>query len=346
MTALATRWLDTSGPAGSLRPHGPAELVRGVDRGLAAVRYVYDALRIDPWWSVGEDRGFTWWAGSLAQRVWSEPGLDDRGVLVYRLHAQTDLARGVDAGLTTKMLNVANMSATTSALVVEPERSRLAYHASVWVHAGTLGWLSRLFATVAMLQAVDAHAKVDSLALLLGGEPHASAHPFSGARGEPDEMLGLGHLVAFYGKQPSRWSGREQTYARAQLAPGPMAALTNGDESGISMELPFGGQSCLLQSTTTDAHPAIGSGMLVRLTLPSRAVPSADASTAGHLNRLELRSGARSHFLGSWVARDGVLSHVTFLPNLLKLDQGDALNLLRSEHLRARWVAGELAAVR
>ena len=346
MPALATTWLDTGGPAGSLRPCGPAELVRGVDRGLAAVRYIYDALRIDPRWSVGEDRGFTWWAGSLAQHVWSEPGRDDRGVLVYRLHAQTDLCRGVDAGLTTKMLNVANMSATTSALVIEPEHSRLAYRASVWVHAGTLGWLSRLFATVTMLQAVDAHAKADWLALLLGGEPDASAHPFSGGRGEPDEMLGLGHLVAFYGKQPSRWSGREQTDARAQLVPGPMASLANGDESGVSVELPFGGESCLLRSDTTDACPTLGSGMRVRLTLPVSALPGADAAAASRLNRLELRSDARSHFLGSWVSKDGVLSHVTFLPNLLKLDQGDALDLLRSEQLRARWVAGELAAVR
>jgi hypothetical protein len=87
-------------PRGSLRPRGPLELVGDVDPGLAAVRWVYDAMRIDPEWSVWEERGFTWWGREQAQRVWSEPAFDDDGITVYRLHARSDVVRdvGVAAG--------------------------------------------------------------------------------------------------------------------------------------------------------------------------------------------------------------------------------------------------------
>ena len=44
-------------PMGNARPRGPAELVGDLDPGAAAVRWVYDAMRIDPEWSVWEDRG-------------------------------------------------------------------------------------------------------------------------------------------------------------------------------------------------------------------------------------------------------------------------------------------------
>jgi hypothetical protein len=55
------------------------------DVGLEAIHFLYSLLRIDDEWSVREPRGFTWWAGDYAQRVWAEPCVEDHGVWLSRL---------------------------------------------------------------------------------------------------------------------------------------------------------------------------------------------------------------------------------------------------------------------
>jgi hypothetical protein len=40
-----------------------------MDAGKALIEHLYREMRIDDEWAVKEDRGFTWWRGSLAQRV-------------------------------------------------------------------------------------------------------------------------------------------------------------------------------------------------------------------------------------------------------------------------------------
>jgi hypothetical protein len=81
---------------GDARLRGLAEPVGELDPGAAAVRWVYDAMRIDPGWSVWEDRAFTWWGYRQAQRVSSDAGFDDDGFVIYRLHAQADVLRDLD----------------------------------------------------------------------------------------------------------------------------------------------------------------------------------------------------------------------------------------------------------
>ena len=60
---------------------------------------------------------------------------------------------------------------------------------------------------------------------------------------------------------------------------------------------------------------------------------------ATDLNRRELESLTRAHFLGSWHWRDDGLHFVTFLPNAMHLGRGDLLNLVMSTAGRAKWVA-------
>jgi hypothetical protein len=57
---------------------------------------VYDAMRIDPAWSVWEDRSFTWWGHRQAQRVSADAGYDDEGFVIYRLDAQADVPRDLE----------------------------------------------------------------------------------------------------------------------------------------------------------------------------------------------------------------------------------------------------------
>jgi hypothetical protein len=65
--------------------------------GLRIVDQAGYALTLDEEWSVRDERGFTWWGKDFAQRVWSEPGFDDDGFELFRLHAQTDLLRDFEA---------------------------------------------------------------------------------------------------------------------------------------------------------------------------------------------------------------------------------------------------------
>jgi len=95
-----TTWADTGlgemPGLGNERARGGAEVKAELEPGLAVVRYLYDNSRVDSEWSVLEERGFTWWADDLAQRVWAEPGFDDDGIEIFRVFAQTDLVRGVE----------------------------------------------------------------------------------------------------------------------------------------------------------------------------------------------------------------------------------------------------------
>jgi hypothetical protein len=88
------------------------------DVGLQIINGVYDQLKIDQQWTVWEERGFTWWGWRCAQRVWSERGVDDDGVTVYRLHAQTDFADGFDSSEKHYgLLNLLAMNASLSGIV-------------------------------------------------------------------------------------------------------------------------------------------------------------------------------------------------------------------------------------
>ena len=109
------------------------------------------------------------------------------------------------------------------------------------------------------------------------------------------------------------------------------------------MPVPFAGEMACLQALTREAHPQLGHGLQVRLTLPRRATEVADAATAGELNRLEFASRTLADVQGAWLAASGELHHVTFLPNLAWTGDDDAIALLRSGLERARWAADLLA---
>jgi hypothetical protein len=66
------------------------------DLGLRVINEIYESMRIDSEWSVWEPRGFTWWGWHSAQKVWSEPGVDDQGFRLYRLYAAAELFDGFE----------------------------------------------------------------------------------------------------------------------------------------------------------------------------------------------------------------------------------------------------------
>src|SRR5262249_60397109 len=111
---------------------------RNADLGLWIVDGIGDSMSLDAEWSVRTERGFTWWGKDLAQHVWAEPGVEDDGFEVFRLHARTDLLRSFEpSDQNLAKLDAFAAFATTSGFLVDEKRSRLQFAASMYAHDDT-----------------------------------------------------------------------------------------------------------------------------------------------------------------------------------------------------------------
>lgn len=171
-----------------------------------------------------------------------------------------------------------NMGAAMNALVLDREARRTFLSCHMVVHREILGWAVPLFMGAAAMQAAEAHAKAGPLSSLLGCEPDESAHPVSGPREEPDEMLSVMEtLFAPAGQGPSRFP------------------------------------SALFTASPEEAYPRYGIGCLMLLRLP---LSSLDGPAVNDLNRAEAE-GAPSYGFGAWCVQDGTPVYALFLPNAL-----------------------------
>ena len=319
------------------RPRGGAEIKSELEPGLAVVRYLYDNSRVDARWSVLQERGYTWWADGLAQRVWSEPAFDDDGIEIYRLFVETDLIRGVSmTEAAARAVDEMNGLSAGSVLVVDGDAATVRSVASMWVHEQSLEWVARSLSVIGAAQVAMAQDQATALVPLLGGELALSSHPESGIRPQPDEMLGVLELVRMNGREGSLWAGDEMTFTLEQMQSVPAVTLATGDETGVTMEVPFDDATALIQLDTTWEHPDLGAGLVSRLSLP-RA--SAGPRWAAEQNRLELESLTRSHLVGGWVSDSQFPSFRAFHPNILANTGFAAANVALSMIGRARWMA-------
>jgi hypothetical protein len=328
------------------------------DPGLQVLDYVFQNMQIDERWSVREPRGFTWWGHRFAQRVWAEPARLSAGFNVCRVHAETALLRKIpNSDEVAQRVALINRIASLSGFIWEPERGHLSLRCGVYVHAENVGWLGSLFAAAVAIQAADAHIKADGFAKLIGGEPDVSVHPRSGRRRDMDEMLNvIEALFAPKGQSRSPWDEAEFA-ATLKMTPHPWVLATGGGaamtaEFRFSDDVPAvlgGSGTALFTANGTERHPQLGSGALVRLSLPAPEDPSVRdpqraARLASRLNLAEPHEWAMCHFLGGWCTdpNPGIgLSFVTFLPAAVYRPRLlDALVL--SMAVRAKWAKAHL----
>ena len=59
------------------------------------LRFLTARMQIEAEWAVQEQTSFTWWAHTLAQRVWVAPPREFQGVELTTLHIETDLLADV-----------------------------------------------------------------------------------------------------------------------------------------------------------------------------------------------------------------------------------------------------------
>ena len=325
------------------------------DTGLDMVDGVFRGLGIEERWSVQEPRGFAWWGQHLRQRVWCEPMCVDLGVDVYRIHAETELLRGVPNDASTRhAINTANRIPGLDACVLNAREGTITLRCSVFVHAGTIHWLQPLFLHAVALQAARAPSLAQRLGQQLSAEPAHSEHPTSGPRPEADWLLSVVDLVYQpAGVQPPPFTRADFDQA-LQMQPRPWIVASSTDagfiaylayESAVktSCAQTAGADTASLHAVPVDHHPELGSGVVFALVLPRATGRRTGDEQAAALNLAETREWTRSHLLGGWQHDgSGRLAFQTFLPAaawaLYAPGQGLIEAMLLSLAVRAAWV--------
>lgn len=320
------------------------------DFGLQAIRHFHEIARIDEEWCRWNGRSFTWWAYHLPQRVWAEPARVAEGKVVYKIGAATDLVRGVSHTDVAKLLGPMGTVASLSGLVYDPAERTIRYTAMAYLHDENLEEARRLFCFAAALQCVEAQARAEPLARILNGETCESGPPGAGLRGEPDDMLNIVRDMIRPGSaSPDAVLGEElEEFRDFCISRG---FVSNGDRKGVTVEFPWGpdgssvatgGESALLMIDTTDAHPALGEGVLFRLFLPC---PHQGGALATEFNRREREDFTMTQGLGSWClgslpyGPDLSTCYVSFLPTAILLPSS-VTNHALGMFGRTKWAYG------
>jgi len=259
------------------------------------LRFLTARMQIEAEWAVQERTSFTWWAHTLAQRVWVTEPREFQGVPLTTLHIETDLLSGVpmDASTWTRLANV-NQFATLSAYVADQEAGTIRLHASVSLTAEN--WLlARAIALHAMaLQMADAFVEAAELADAFGGMVAASPHPQRGLRERPDEMVGILEIYQQRGEGESPFD-EDEIAGLVHLEPRPWTMAAN-EPHRLLAELEFAEDlPARLELDAAERHASLGSGLQMRLLLPVEP----DEAIAQKLNANECVE-PDAHQLGAW----------------------------------------------
>lgn len=311
------------------------------DVGVRVAGQVHRLLQIDAEWTRPRERGFMWWPGTFAQSVWAEPTYEDDGVILSRVHVQTDLLRGVPEAGVPALAPHMRAAALSGFVRDDEEPGVLRLASSFYVHDQVEESLGRLIGLTAAHQATTAYRLAADLARATGGEPLVSGPPGRGLRTSTDDMVRVvENQIAPAGAGPSAFAGPEFEQAADWL--GRQGFFTNADEAGLTSELPFGEMTSLLTLRADDPHPEPGSGLTGRLVLP--ALPGEPASAraaeaALGLNANEVRDGTDMQFAGSWCPTEHGLAFHLFVPNIVG-EPGWVTNFTFALARRGMWAAG------
>jgi hypothetical protein len=200
--------------------------------------------------------------------------------------------------------------------------------------------MPRFISGLALLQPTDAWARAEGTAEMVSALSDTSS-PDGGPLLDPDDMLSV--VDQYYvpaGQEPNRWAGTNEFNEVAEYLNQSDQIYSNGDENGLTLEVPFATDTALIRLITDQPHPQLGNGLLVTLQLPVDAEP-ADAVQPSWYNMLELISVTHFPLIGSWCVHPiseniHKLSHSSFIPNFLYMP-GLVVNMALWMMGRARW---------
>jgi hypothetical protein len=274
------------------------------------LRFLTARMQIEAEWAVQEQTSFTWWAHTLAQRVWVAPPRELQGVQLTTLHIETDLLSGVPMTMGTwSRLASVNRYATLSAYVADQASGAIRLHASVSLTPDNY-LLARSIALHAMaLQMADAYAEAPELAEAFSAKVAATPHPRQGLREQPDEMVNILDIYQQRGDGASPFDD-EEIAQLVHLEPRPWTMAANAPHR-LEADLEFAtALPARLQLDASEKHASLGSGLQMRLILPLES----DEMIAQKLNANECLE-PDAHQLGAWcVDEDRGLLFTGFVP--------------------------------
>lgn len=293
-----------------------------MNAGEQTIDWLYrEQLQVDDAWSVRSDTGFTWWADQNAQTVevlGEEAGPD--GQMGYLVSVRTDLLTDLDLSEDAlAQLNDGPMRfAALAAPVYDPDARTLSLYSLARVHEENAEWMAMVLGSAAVLQIGEARLLGPALAEALGAEAALSAHPESGPRPTPDEMIYAVSVFLEEGKADCQWPAAEFTETVNQFMMQPPSIGASSDGQQFVVEFPFGERSSLCQVMGTQAHPLYGKGLFVLQRFPFVAESLAEGvELALTLNGAEFTQNATGYSFGSYVYDNDTLCFSAFFPNVL-----------------------------
>lgn len=260
------------------------------------LRFLTARMQIEAEWAVQARTSFTWWAHTLAQRVWVSDPREFQGIELRTLHIETALLTDVPMNTST-WARLANMNqyATLSAYVADTSTGSVKLHSSVSLTSDN--WLlARAVALHAMaLQMADAFAEAPELATAFGGRVDATPHPARGLRERPDEMVGILDVYQQRGDGDSPFDA-DEIAELVHLEPRPWLMAAN-QLHRLDADLAFASDEvhARLELDASERHASLGSGLQTRLLLPVEP----DEALAQKLNANECLE-PDAHQLGAW----------------------------------------------
>ena len=329
------------------------------DPGWDAMRYVHRLLVIDEPWTQWHADGFSWWGHTLEQRFRWEGPVEIEDLPTWFVSVETDFLRGVtdwEAGSALVNRWNASLEFGVGALVLEGDRIRLRSRTyllpeSAEDRARVLSsW--GIIANAVASQLARVHGADPRELIALGVDPgwvvDARAHPVSGPRGTPDEMLTVvGALYQPQGREPARETIDLSLDQAVHDFMAKDIESIGGDIARTVMALwrrQYGVLTWQLERTYE--NPALGYGVRSRLFVDLDGGPVVVSSAlAEHLNALEWTAAYPLIGGGAWaVWADGGaprLVYTAFSPNA-ELRGRLAPLLAGNASFRGRWLDGVL----
>ena len=198
------------------------------DLGLRTIERAYEAMSIDEQWSVREDREFTWWGHWIRERIWAAEAVRSAGETLWHVRARTPAYRDVsDEPATYELVNSMNTFAALSAFTYDPDDKTISARCGAFIYEDVAEWLQPYLLTAAGLQASLAWLQAPMQAD--GRHLDDDAHPTSGQRSDPDDML---NAAGAFAPAPCPFTARVLERARKELgADGLVADLDDEGEA-------------------------------------------------------------------------------------------------------------------
>ena len=305
---------------------------------LMARRWVID----EAWsWDHGAD-GFVWIGQRLPQRF----AVEEAGER-HRLIVTTTVVDGLEDGAGAReALRGFNLVSKGSMWLYNAERGTIELHCGIELDPAYLDPRTHDLSTFALLQLFTGEILAETLAESAGGRPAYQAHPTSGVREEPDEVLTMvDQALVPIGMGPSQFADPgEMALAEAAFEGSAFTVAAGVDQIAVRASASVDGVAVEVCLDPRTGDPDLGSGLMATVRIGAQAAQGSDPDDwAWHLNVAE-RSGAFDGPLyGAWEPYDrdseGGVIHSWFTPNALsragKAGQTAAVTLRR-----AVWAAG------